>query len=139
MQLTRSPEMLVKTYNVLVIDDEEKICKIIRIFLNLSPKIKNVVIAKDTIEGMLKLNNQDFDLIIVDKSMPNKSGLEFVENLRKSLKHQKTKILLISGCLTKEDTLVAMKLGIKEILVKPFNRQRLMEKLDGILLSGPLE
>ncbi|WP_164848334.1 response regulator [Halobacteriovorax sp. HLS] len=128
-----------KTYNVLVIDDEEKICKIIRIFLNLSPKIKNVVIAKDSIEGMLKLNNQEFDLIIVDKNMPNKSGLEFVENLRKSLKHQKTKILLISGCLTKEDTLIAMKLGIKEILVKPFNRQRLMEKLDGILVSSSIE
>jgi DNA-binding response OmpR family regulator len=121
-----------KTYNVLVIDDEEKICKIIRIFLNLSPKVKNVVVAKDSIEGMLKLNNQSFDLIIVDKSMPNKSGLEFVENLRKSLKHQKAKILLISGCLTKDDTLVAMKLGIKDILVKPFNRQRLMEKFNGI-------
>jgi YesN/AraC family two-component response regulator len=121
-----------KTYNVLVIDDEEKICKIIRIFLNLSPKVRNVVIAKDSIEGMLKLNNQEFDLIIVDKSMPNKTGLEFVENLRKSLKHQKAKVLLISGCLTKDDTLVAMKLGIKDILVKPFNRQRLMEKFEGI-------
>ncbi len=139
MLFIKSPEILVKTYNVLVIDDEEKICKIIRIFLNLSPKIKNVVIAKDSIEGMLKLNNQEFDLIIVDKNMPNKSGLEFVENLRKSLKHQKTKILLISGCLTKEDTLIAMKLGIKEILVKPFNRQRLMEKLDGILVSSSIE
>lgn len=124
-----------KTYNVLVIDDEEQICKIIRIFLNLSPKVKNVVIAKDSIEGMLKLNNQEFDLIIVDKSMPNKTGLEFVENLRKSLKHQKSKVLLISGCLTKDDTLVAMKLGIKEILVKPFNRQRLMEKFENIMLG----
>ncbi|OUR96277.1 hypothetical protein A9Q84_07925 [Halobacteriovorax marinus] len=116
-------------YSVLVVDDEEKICKIVRIFLNLSPKIGNVVIAKDAIEAMLKLNNQEFDLIIVDKSMPNKTGLEFIENLRKSLKHSSTKVLLISGCLTKDDTLIAMKLGVKDILVKPFNRQRLMEKV----------
>ena len=121
-----------KTYSVLVIDDEEQICKIIRVFLNLSSKVKNVVVAKDSIEAMLKLNNQQFDLIMVDKSMPHKSGLEFVENLRKSLKHQNSNILLISGCLTKEDTLNAMKLDIKEILVKPFNRQRLMEKFDNI-------
>ena len=95
--------------------------------------MKNVVLAKDTIEGMLKLNNQEFDLIIVDKSMPNKTGIEFIENLRKSLKHQKAKVLLISGCLTKDDTLNAMKLGVKDILVKPFNRQRLMEKFNSIL------
>lgn len=124
---------MMSKYNVLVVDDEEKICKIVRIFLNLSPKISNVVIAKDAIEGMLKLNNQEFDLIIVDKSMPNKTGLEFIENLRKSIKHSKSNILLISGCLTKEDTLLAMKLGIKDILVKPFNRQRLMEKVGDLI------
>ena len=63
----------------------------------------------------------------------NKTGIEFIENLRKSLKHQKAKVLLISGCLTKDDTLNAMKLGVKDILVKPFNRQRLMEKFNSIL------
>lgn len=121
-------------FNVLVVDDEEKICKIIKIFLDMSSRFSNVVLAKDALEAMMKLNNQDFDLIIVDKSMPNRTGLEFVENLKKSFKLGKIKVLLISGCLTKEDTLLAMKLGIKDILIKPFNRQRLMEKV-GTMLS----
>lgn len=120
-------------FNVLVIDDEEKICKIIKIFLDMSSKFSNVVLARDALEGMMKLNNQEFDLIIVDKSMPNRSGLEFIENLKKSFKLGKIKILLISGCLTKEETLIAMKLGVKDILVKPFNRQKLMEKVSSIL------
>lgn len=122
-----------KKYNVLVIDDEEKICKIIKIFLDMSSRFSNVVLAKDALEGMMKINNQEFDLIIVDKSMPNRTGLEFIENLKKSLKLSKIKILLISGCLTKEEALFAMKIGVKDILVKPFNRQRLMEKVDVIL------
>ncbi len=122
-----------KKFNVLVIDDEEKICKIIKIFLDMSSRFSNVVLAKDALEGMMKLNNQEFDLIIVDKSMPNRTGLEFVENLKKSFKLSKIKVLLISGCLTKEETLLAMKIGVKDILVKPFNRQRLMEKVEAIL------
>ncbi|WP_372655274.1 response regulator [Halobacteriovorax sp.] len=120
-------------YNVLVVDDEEKICKIIKIFLDMSSRFSNVVLAKDALEAMMKLNNQDFDLIIVDKSMPNRSGLDFILNLKKSFRLGKIKVLLISGCLTKEDTLLAMKLGIKDILIKPFNRQRLMEKVSTIL------
>ncbi len=120
-------------YNVLVVDDEEKICKIIKIFLDMSSRFSNVVLAKDALEAMMKLNNQDFDLIIVDKSMPNRTGLDFISNLKKSFKLGKIKVLLISGCLTKEDALVAMKLGIKDILIKPFNRQRLMEKVGAIL------
>ncbi|ATH08912.1 response regulator [Halobacteriovorax marinus] len=122
-----------KKFSVLVIDDEEKICKIIKIFLDMSSRFSNVVLAKDALEGMMKLNNQEFDLIIVDKSMPNRTGLEFIENLKKSFKLGKVKVLLISGCLTKEETLFAMKLGVKNILVKPFNRQKLMEKIGTIL------
>ncbi|PIK13787.1 response regulator [Halobacteriovorax sp. JY17] len=122
-----------KKFNVLVIDDEEKICKIIKIFLDMSSRFSNVVLARDALEGMMKLNNQEFDLIIVDKSMPNRTGLEFVENLKKSFKLSKIRVLLISGCLTKEETLLAMKIGVKDILVKPFNRQRLMEKVEAIL------
>jgi DNA-binding response OmpR family regulator len=117
-----------KKYKVLVVDDEEKICFLVKTFLELSNHFK-VVTASDTVEANIKLNNEEFDILIIDNKLKNRTGLEFVSMLKSSLKYQKLKIILISGQLTQEDVRMAMTLKVKDIIVKPFGRQTLITKI----------
>ena len=65
--------------------------------------------------------------------LPGKLGLEFVEQLRKTVKYNRVKVLLMSGYLQQDDVLTAIDVGVKQILVKPFTRQQLIEKVSSIL------
>jgi two-component system chemotaxis response regulator CheY len=119
--------------NVLIIDDEEKICELIKIFLESAYPFHSIVAAPNAAQAMLKFANQDFDLLIVDHVMPGKAGIEFIDQLRNSVKFNKLKVLLISGYLQQEDVLQAMQLGVKHIVVKPFTRQQLVGQVADLL------
>lgn len=123
--------------NILVVDDEEKICELIKIFLESAFPFHSVVAAPNAAQAMQKFANQDFDLVIIDHVMPGKAGIEFVEQLRNSVKFNKLKVVLISGYLQQEDVLTAIQLGIKHIVVKPFTRQQLIHQVGDILKINP--
>ncbi len=119
--------------NILVVDDEEKICELIKIFLESAFPFRSIVTAPNAAQAMQKFANQEFDLIIMDHVMPGKAGIEFIEQLRSSVKFNKMKIILISGYLQQEDVLTAIKYGIKHIIVKPFTRQQIVSHVADIL------
>lgn len=119
--------------NILVVDDEEKICELIKIFLESAFPFHSVVSAPNTTQATQKFLNQEFDLLIIDHVMPGKAGIDYISHLRSSVKHAKTKIVLISGYLQQEDVLNAIQMGVKHIVVKPFTRQQLINQVADIL------
>ena len=123
--------------NILVIDDEDKICELIKIFLESAYPFRLVVSAPPTAQATQKFLNQEFDLLIIDHVLPGKTGLEFIEQLKNSVKFNRMKIILTSGYLQQEDVLTAIKLGVKNIVVKPFTRQQLITQVSGILNIKP--
>lgn len=123
--------------NILVVDDEEKICELIKIFLESAFPFHSVVAAPNAAQAMQKFANQEFDLIIIDHVMPGKAGIEFVEQLRNSVRYNKIKVILISGYLQQEDVLQAIQMGIRHIVVKPFTRQQLINQVGDILKINP--
>lgn len=125
--------------NILVVDDEEKICELIKIFLESAHEFRTIVTAPNAAQAMQKFANQDFDLVIIDHVMPGKAGIEFIEQLRHSVKYNKLKIILISGYLQQEDVLTAIQLGVKNIIVKPFTRQHLLNQVQEILKLNQTE
>ncbi|HXH76333.1 MAG TPA: response regulator [Bacteriovoracaceae bacterium] len=133
--MSKKPEDM----NVLVVDDEEKICELIKIFLESAYPFHSVVLAPNVLQATQKTLNQEFDLIIIDHVMPGKPGIEFIEQMRNSVKFNKLKIVLISGYLQQEDVLQAIKLGVKHVVVKPFTRQQLISQVADILKLTPPE
>lgn len=119
--------------NILIVDDEEKICELIKIFLESAFEFRSIVTAPNAAQAMQKFANQEFDLVVIDHVMPGKAGIEFIEQLRNSVKYNKLKVILISGYLQQEDVLMAIQLGIKHIIVKPFTRQHLLGQVADIL------
>ena len=60
--------------NILVIDDEDKICDLIKIFLESTFRFHSVVTAPSAVQATQKLLNQEFDLLIIDHVLPGKMG-----------------------------------------------------------------
>ena len=123
----------IEDMNVLVVDDEEKICELIKIFLESAFPFHSVVAAPNSTMATQKFLNQEFDLLIIDHVLPGKAGVEYIEHLRSSVRFNKLKIILISGYLQQEDVLTAIQHGIKHIVVKPFTRQQLVTQVADIL------
>ena len=123
----------IEDMSVLVVDDEEKIGELIKVFLESAFPFRSIVLAPNALQATQKSLNQEFDLLIVDHVMPGKVGIEFIDQIKNNVKFSKVKIILISGYLQQEDVLQAIKLGIKHIVVKPFSRQQLVSHVAEIM------
>lgn len=119
--------------SVLIIDDEPKICILIKKFLDQSKLFKNVVIAESVSIALMKIRNEDFDLVIVDYNLPDKKGTDFIDIVSKSIKYRKVKFILISGYLDNRSMMDVINVGIKNVLVKPFTRTALIEKICNVM------
>lgn len=122
-----------KSYNILIVDDEGQVATIMQKYLSFHDEFRNIVVAANGVEAMHKISNQEFDLIITDIVMPKRDGLALIEHLRNIPKYFHTKIMIVSGCLSKDVCIVAMRKGVRQILVKPFTARQLLEKTFEIL------
>jgi len=83
------------------------------------------------------LRNDSFDLILSDVVMPGKSGLELLEDLKKT--GVKTPIVLISGQANIEMAVRATKLGALDFLEKPLSTDKLLLTVENALRLSRLE
>jgi two-component system, NtrC family, nitrogen regulation response regulator NtrX len=83
------------------------------------------------------LRNEQFDLVLSDVVMPGKSGLELLEDLKKS--GVKTPIVLISGQANIEMAVRATKLGALDFLEKPISTDKLLVTVENALRLSRLE
>ena len=128
-----SKQVTKDSYSILIIEDEEKIAKILTTYLNLYSKFNKIVWAKDGVEAMQKLSNQEFDLIFTDLVLPKRDGLTFLDTLRKIPKYFNQKVIVVSGCLTADMALKCIKRNVKHIIVKPFTARQILLKSIGFL------
>jgi len=114
---------------ILVIDDDPKVRELLQVFFSLKGDGINCVIAGDTQQAVVKLSNQDFDIVLIDNLMPGKSGIDFALTMRQSLKYSQLPIILMSGAFQQDEVMKAIDGGIKDILVKPFSLKQLNDKI----------
>ncbi|MCK6595191.1 MAG: response regulator [Bacteriovoracaceae bacterium] len=115
---------------ILVIDDEIQIQQLLSQYLQkayIDPD--KIVYASNGKEALLKIQNQEFGLIIVDVLMPKMSGIQLVKELKSRAKFKNIPLVLISGNLDSENVKDAILLGVRNILVKPFNYDLFLEKV----------
>ena len=103
--------------SVLVIDDEE----IIRVLLAeiLAEDGYQVTTAKDGIEGVEKLKQERFDLIISDMVMPGMNGIEVLQEAFKV--DPEYSVVMITGYPSVETAVKLVSLGASDYITKPFN------------------
>ncbi|MGZ3787760.1 MAG: response regulator [Bacteriovorax sp.] len=118
---------------ILIVDDDPKVRELIQAFFSMKNDLVSCVMASDAQQAVLKMSNQEFDLVLVDNIMPGRTGMDFAVSLRKSIKYARIPIILMSGSFQQEDVVKAIDAGLKDILVKPFSLKQLNEKIAHVL------
>jgi DNA-binding NtrC family response regulator len=102
---------------VLVVDDEESLCKFMQIML--SREGYDVATALSAREALAQLDSKRADLVFTDLMMPEMSGIEFIQSLRAS--HPDTECIVMTAYASVDSAIEALKLGAADYITKPFN------------------
>lgn len=116
---------------VMLVDDEEKTRRLIKLLINKSLGITIVGEANNGIEGLEMIKAKCPDVVITDIRMPLMDGFEFSKS---ALKHNKDlMIIIISAYEEFEYAQKAIKLGISDFLLKPIKKNELNEGLEKVI------
>lgn len=111
--------------SILVIDDQESMRVLMANFLK---EEYAVVTKEDGLKGLAWLQAGNIpQLILLDMSLPNLSGLEFLTNIRSSGFFGQIPVIIISGNESKDFQRKCFGLGITDYLTKPFNPLNLQD------------
>lgn len=115
-------------YKVLVIEDEANICNLLETILSTNGyQVVTVGTCKDGITMMLSYVP---DLVILDLGLPDRDGIEFIRELRKS---DVTPILVLSARTGEADKVMALDLGANDYITKPFGNAELLARVRAAL------
>jgi len=107
---------------VLVIDDEENIRFMLQ--LTLEDEGYEVELAGNGLEGLEKIQQNQFDFVICDIKMPNLSGLEVLSSIIESSPN--IPVIMISAYGSVDKAIEAMKLGAYDYVMKPFKQDEIL-------------
>ena len=101
---------------VLIVDDDEQVRKLLKTFLQEENDCRDVASAE---EALSLLRSFQFDLVLSDIQMPGLSGLEMAPRI---LEHSPdTVVIMISGEQTIDYAIEAMRAGAFDYITKPFD------------------
>lgn len=117
---------------ILVIDDSEPMRKMVDLVLKGAGH--EVVLANDGVEGVEKFKAQKFDMIITDINMPNKNGIQLIEEVRKI----DSDIPILALTTESEDDMrkKGAEAGADGWIVKPFRPAQFLDIVRQVLESA---
>jgi|SRR5580692_1827206 two-component system copper resistance phosphate regulon response regulator CusR len=120
---------------ILVVEDEAKVARALK--EGLEREKYEVVVAPTGEEGFFLVNEQEFDLIILDLMLPGRDGLEVLATLRK--RGLQTPVLILTARDAVEDRVQGLDQGADDYLVKPFAFPELLARVRARLRRGRME
>jgi DNA-binding response OmpR family regulator len=114
---------------VLVADDEEDILEVIQDRLEACGF--SVIPAVNGIEALKKITAEKFDCVFLDVKMPEMSGIEVLEEVRK--RDTRLPIIIITSSTSREAAIGSLAKGANEFILKPFDWEELKGKIEKVL------
>jgi len=132
-ELTGEPDGLIDGSSVLIADDEPNIrttiCDVLRKYR------ANVVVASSGTEAIAQLEQRDFDLVISDIKMPDKSGYDVFAAARRRTKRTPVILMTGFGYDPNHSIVRASQEGLQAVLFKPFKVEQLLAEIRKALQS----
>lgn len=121
--------------NVLIVDDYKTMLRIIR---NLLKQIgfENVDEASDGSDALGKLRARSYGLVISDWNMEPMTGLELLQAVRADAQLKSLPFIMITAESKTENVVAAKAAGVSNYIVKPFNAETLLGKIEKVLGNG---
>jgi DNA-binding response OmpR family regulator len=114
--------------NVLIIDDNEQITKMISSFLDMSNH--DCTVVNEGKEGLELIKTKQYDSIVLDLAMPEFDGYEILKTLQSEDPSQLRKIIILTASTVPIETVRKFKeLGISACLQKPVDIDQLLSRI----------
>src|SRR5579862_9627511 len=120
---------------ILVIDDEPDIRDSLEALL--SSENYRVELAANATEGLKRLEGSAYDLVLLDLMMPDKSGMQVLEEIR--TRDRETPIFMITAYGSVEVAVDALKRGANDYFPKPWDNEKLLIEIDHMIATRRLE
>lgn len=118
------------TARILVVDDEEDICAILK--FNLSKEGFDVVTVNSA-EEALALDIASFNLLLLDVMMGGMSGFELARKLKSEPKTAEVPMIFITARDTEDDAVEGLDLGADDYISKPFSIREVLSRVKAVL------
>jgi two-component system, OmpR family, alkaline phosphatase synthesis response regulator PhoP len=115
--------------SILLVEDEEHLMDALK--LNLELEGYEVTTANDGVAALKAVENEYFDLIIMDVMMPEMDGISATEIIR--IRKNDVPILMLSAKNTSVDRVLGLKKGADDYLAKPFNLEELLLRVEKLI------
>ncbi len=115
--------------SILLVEDEENLHDALR--LNLELENFQVTSAYDGSDALKAVNDEYFDLVILDVMLPGLDGVSVAETIR--VQQNPVPILMLSARNTSADRVLGLKKGADDYLNKPFNLEELLLRVHKLI------
>lgn len=115
-------------YNILVVEDDIDIIKLLKIYLENDGN--KVLSAKNGLEALEVMENTKIDLVVMDIMMPHMDGYELTKRIREKLN---IPILMLSAKNEDTDKILGLNLGADDYITKPFNPLEIVARVNSNL------
>lgn len=116
---------------ILIVDDDHKMASSIAAVLNAVGGYHNVKILNDAHEALDHLSSSEYDLVLLDVTMPGLTGFELLDSL--DLIAMDTSFIIMTGDISTESAVEALRLGASDYIRKPFDPDELIVRIAKIL------
>ena len=115
--------------HILVIDDDDRIRNLLKKYLSSENFL--VSVAKDAFDAEKLVANIKYDLIVSDKMMPKKDGIDFIKDLRSV--NNNTPVIILTAVGDIDNKLLGFSIGADDYIAKPFEPKELLFRIKNIL------
>ncbi|MGL5840490.1 MAG: response regulator [Aeromonas hydrophila] len=115
-------------HKILLVDDDLELTQLLTEILTLEGF--QVTVAEDGEEGLQRLAEQHFNLVLLDVMMPKLNGFAMLARLRKT---HDTPVLMLTARGDSQDRVNGLEAGADDYLAKPFDDRELLARVRAIL------
>jgi DNA-binding response OmpR family regulator len=119
---------------IIIADDDELVVDMVRSVLEARGHIVGSLEDGSRVKQVVETKRPD--LVILDCSMPEKSGIQVLRELRTSLIAHETPVLVLTGRRSLNDEGIAWNAGTDDYLRKPFDPDELVVRVEALLDSA---
>ena len=121
-----------RPFSVLVVDDEEPNRKVWKSWLEKHGHY-HVVTVESGMEALRRVQNEPFDLVVLDIMMPVLSGIDVLRRLRQTYSSDELPIMMATAKTQTEDMVEAFNLGANDYITKPLDLSVAMARIQSLL------
>lgn len=117
---------------ILIIDDDEGLIEPLQIAMEAAGY--EVLTAHDGNEGVMKIERDAPDLVLLDLVMPRRSGFAVLDSIMDK-RHRAPRIIMVTGNTEPKYRELAMERGVDRFVPKPYHIEDLVETVQELLAS----